>query len=91
MLDIEFSFTLDSRYVTHIKDKSSYNHNYYKLNLSNYGDFIIREKCDVIYQRCEDDCFEAYYSLGYFDENDKFQAMWTWLDSWDKLLVGGIQ
>ena len=85
MLDIELSFTLDSRYITHIKDKSSYNHNYYKLDLSHYGDYIIYEKCDVLYQECEDDCFEAYYSLGYLDENDKFQAMWTWIDRWDKL------
>lgn len=91
MLDIEFSFMLDSRYITHIKEKSSYNNNYYKLDLSHYGDYIIHEKCNVLYQKCEDDCFEAYYSLGYFDYNDKFQAMWTWLDRWDKLQVGGIQ
>ena len=85
MPNIGFSFTLDSRYITHIKEKSSYNNNYYKLDLSPYGDYIINKKCNILYQKCEDDDFEAYYSLGYFDEYGKFQAMWTWLDSWDKL------
>jgi hypothetical protein len=87
MLDTGFSFTLDSRYITHIPEKSSYNHNYYKLDLSPYGDYIIYSKCDILYQECIDDCFEAYYSLGYFDEYGVFQAMWTWLDKWD--VVGG--
>lgn len=82
---IDFSFTLDKRYIKHLKDKSSYNHNYYELDLYNYGDYIIPRKCNVLYQECEDDCGEAYYSLGYFNENDKFEAMFTWADDWDKL------
>ena len=84
-MNIEFKFSLNTKYIHHIKDISSYNHNYYKLDLSHYGDYILTEKCNILYQECEDDCFEAYYSLGYFDENDRFQAMWTWLDDWDKL------
>jgi hypothetical protein len=74
-----FSFELDKKAMTHLKDKSSYNHNYYRLDLGVYGDYIIAEKCNILYEECSDDDFEAYYSLGYF-EGDKFQAMFTWLD-----------
>lgn len=74
-----FSFELDKKAMTHLKERSSYNHNYYELDLSVYGDYIIAEKCNILYEECTDDDFEAYYSLGYF-EGDKFQAMFTWLD-----------
>ena len=82
MKSIEFKFELNKEYMTHLKDKSLYNHNYYELDLSRYGDYIIPEKCNILYQEAEDDSCSAYYSIGYFDENAKFQAMWTWLDDW---------
>ena len=82
MKRIEFSFELNTQYMKHLKDKSSYNNNYYELDLSRYGDYIIPQKCNILYEEAEDDSYTAYYSLGYFDENDKFQAMWTWLDEW---------
>jgi hypothetical protein len=71
------SFELDKKTLTHLKDKSSYNQNYYQINFSSYGDYILREKCSVIYEHCNDDEFGAYYSLGWF-EGDKFVAAWTW-------------
>jgi hypothetical protein len=74
-----FKFELDKRAMTHLKERSSYNHNYYELDLNTYGDYIIAEKCNILYEERSDDDFEAYYSLGYF-EGDKFQAMFTWLD-----------
>lgn len=74
-----FKIELDKKAMTHLKDISSYNHNYYELDLSVYGDYIIAEKCNVLYEECSDDDFDAYYSLGYF-ENGKFQPMFTWLD-----------
>jgi hypothetical protein len=77
---IEFKFELKAQYIEHIKDVSYYNHNYYKLNLSRYGDFIIPAKCNILYEESEDDCDYSYYSLGYFDENNKFVACFTWLD-----------
>ena len=40
--------------------------------MSHYGDYILKEGCNILYQECIDDCFEAYYSLGYFDENGKY-------------------
>ena len=74
-----FSIELDKKAMTHLKERSSYNHNYYELNLNAYGDYIIPGKCNILYEECSDDDFNAYYSLGYF-EGDTFQAMFTWLD-----------
>ena len=73
-----FSFELDKKAIKHLKDKSVYNHNYYELDLSVYGDYIISEKCSILFEHCDDD-YGAYYSLGYF-EGDKFQAMFTWFE-----------
>jgi len=77
---IQFSFELDARYIRHLKEKSCYNHNYYELDLSHYGDYIIPQKCNILYEDAEDDCYATYYSIGYFDEDGEFQAMWTWLE-----------
>ena len=76
---IEFKFELDPKYMEHLKDKSCYNQNYYKLDLYHYGDLIIPRKCDILYQECEDDCPWCYYSLGYF-EDEKFVECFTWLN-----------
>ena len=76
---ITFSFELDKKAMIHLKDISSYNHNYYELDLNAYGDYIIAEKCNILYEECSDNDFEAYYILVYF-EGDKFQAMFTWLN-----------
>jgi hypothetical protein len=76
---VTFSFELDKKAMTHLKERSSYNHNYYELDLNAYGDYILAEKCNILYEECNDDDFEAYYSLGYF-EGSKFQPMFTWLD-----------
>ena len=85
-MEITFSFTLNKRYIKHLKDMSYYNHNYYELDLSYYGDYIVTEKCNILYEECDDCGTYAYYSLGYLDENKKFQAMWTWLeDTYKKL------
>jgi hypothetical protein len=73
-----FSFELDKKAIKHLKDKSVYNHNYYELNFSSYGDYILAEKCNILFEHCDDDC-GAYYSLGYF-EGDKFQPMFTWFE-----------
>jgi hypothetical protein len=74
---VYLSFEIDKKTLTHLKDRSSYNHNYFQIDLSSYGDYILSEKCDVIYEHCTDDEFGAYYSLGWFD-GDEFVAAWTW-------------
>ena len=55
----------DTGRLEHIKDKSSYNHNYYKLPYSIDG-------CSVLYEEWEDDSFEGYYHLGGFDESGEY-------------------
>lgn len=77
---ITFSFELNTAHIKHLTEKSHYNHNYYELDLQYYGDYILREKCNILYEECDDISDDAYYSLGYFDDDGKFQAMWTWLD-----------
>ena len=85
-MTVEFSFELDKRYIKHIKEKSYYNHNYYSLDLQHYGDYILYAKCNILYEECDDFSDSAYYSLGYYDEDGKFQAMWTWLENEHKRL-----
>lgn len=82
-MEVTFSFTLNKKYIKHIKEKSYYNHNYYKLDLSYYGDYILPRKCDILHAECSDNFAGVYYSLGYFDENEKFQPMWTWFEEVD--------
>ena len=77
---VTMSFEIDKNTVTHLKDKSHYNHNYYHIDTNWYGDYILPEKCDTIYENCTDDEFGAYYSLGWF-EGDTFVAAWTWYEN----------
>lgn len=85
-MHVTFSFELDKRHIKHIKEKSSYNHNYYELDLQYYGDYIIHQRCNILYEECDDISYSAYYTLGYFDDNGEFQAMWTWLEGDAKML-----
>ena len=79
-MTVTFSFELDTKHMTHIKEVSYYNHNYYKLDLDHYGDLITPAKCDVLYEEC-DEFSETYtYSLGYFNSDNKFVACFTWLE-----------
>ena len=77
---VTFSFDLNMTAMTHLKEKSTYNHNYFELDLSVYGDYIIPEKCNILFEHAEDDSPFTYYSLGYF-EDDKFKPMFTWRES----------
>ena len=73
------SFEINKVDLTHLEEKSRYNHNYYHIDTSAYGDYIIPAKCDTIYEECDDYTNGAYYSLGWF-EGDKFVAAWTWYE-----------
>ena len=81
---ITFSFELDRRAMTHLKELSSYNHNYYKLDLSVYGDYITPAMCDVLYEEF-DEFSETYtYTLGYFENVDSgvnFYKCFTWTET----------
>ena len=61
-----FSFELDQRAMTHLKDKSTYNKNYYKLDLSVYGDYITPAMCDILYEEFEEFSETYTYTLGFF-------------------------
>lgn len=78
--EVTMSFELDKRALTHLTDKSSYNHNYYHIDVARHGDYILSEKCDILYEECTDDDYGAYYSLGWF-EGDRFVAAWTWYEN----------
>lgn len=77
--NITFSFELDKNTLTHLKNVSYCNHNYYHVDFTRYGDYILPEQCNTLYEEAIEDCSKCYYSLGYF-KNGKFQAMFTWLD-----------
>jgi hypothetical protein len=81
---VTISFEIDKDTLTHIEEKSCYNHNYYHIDTSWYGDYIIPAKCDTIYEECDDVSDGAYYSLGWF-EGDEFIAAWTWYEDEAKL------
>lgn len=81
MAYVTFSFELNTEYMRHIKKESHYNHNYYKLDLSKYGDYYGPSLCDVLYE-VFDEFSETYsYTLGYFDyENNYFVECFTWTE-----------
>lgn len=80
-----FSFELDTRAMTHLKDKSHYNKNYFKLDLSVYGDYITPELCNILYEEF-DEFSETYtYTLGFFTGDaftgDTFVRCFTWTET----------
>ena len=87
---ITFSFELDTRAMTHLKDKSTYNKNYFKLDLSVYGDYITPELCNILYEEF-DEFSETYtYTLGYFEGVDFVKCFtWTEINSIG-IMAGGI-
>ena len=93
---ITFSFELDRRAMTHLKDKSYYNHNYYQLDLSVYGDYITPELCNILLEEF-DEFSETYtYTLGYFNtwssSSEEFVRCFTWTETNSiGIQVGGIE
>ena len=95
---ITFSFELDTRAMTHLKEKSHYNKNYYKLDLSVYGDYITPELCNILYEEF-DEFSETYtYTLGFFNGDtltsygDNFVRCFTWTETNSiGIQVGGIE
>ncbi len=80
-----FSFELDQRAMTHLKDKSTYNKNYYKLDLSVYGDYITPELCNILYEEFEEFSETYTYTLGFFTGDaftgDTFVRCFTWTET----------
>jgi len=66
----------DTDRLEHLKEKSSYNHNYYKLPYS-------IENCEIVYVEWIDDSFEGDYYLGNFNENGKFEELYLFYGDLD--------
>ena len=73
-MNVTFSLKLPKECLKYDKEMSYHNHNYYNIDFS---------VCEVLYQECEEDSKNAYYSLGYFisNKNNKtFVPCSTWKD-----------
>lgn len=81
-----FSFELDKKAIKHLPEKSHYNHNYYKLDLSVYGDYITPEMCDILYEEFEEFSETYTYTLGYFHPLGDFIRCFTWTENESKNL-----
>jgi hypothetical protein len=62
-----------------MKEESHYNHNYYELDLNQYGDYISFKQCDVLYEEYDEFSDTYTYTLGYFDTG-VFHEMFTWTE-----------
>ena len=84
-MTVTFSFELDTKYMKHIAEVSYYNHNYYLLDLNQYGDYILPGSCNVLYEECDEFSETFTYSLGYFvndtPRRDEFERCFTWVES----------
>lgn len=78
-MNVTFSFELDTKYMKHLEDKSYYNHNYYELDLDQYGDYIISCMCNILYEHYEEFSDTYTYTLGYFEGVD-FVKCFTWTE-----------
>ena len=79
-MTVTFSFELDTKYMKRIEDKSYYNHNYYELDLDHYGDYIVPEICDILFEYCDEFSNTYTYTLGYFEGVD-FVECFTWTET----------
>ena len=83
-MTVTFSFDLDTKYMTHIEEVSVYDHNYYKLDLDQYGDYIIPAECDILYEEYDEFSDTYTYSLGFFRSETplrgEFVKCFTWTE-----------
>ena len=79
-----FSFEIDTKDMKHIDEVSTYDHNYYWLDLTSYGDYFYAAQCDVLYEEYDEFSDTYTYSLGFFDSTTplrgEFVRCFTWLE-----------
>lgn len=73
-----FSLTIAENDLKHLPEKSWYNHNYYEI--TDWNDYLIPGKCNILFEECDDVSDGAYYHLGYF-EDEQFKSMFTWYEN----------
>lgn len=82
---IDFDIRIPDTAITHIKEKSWYDHNFYKIDT--YGDWLYG-KLNIILQKYNE-CENVYsYEYGYFID-DKFVAELYWTT--EKDIFEGIE
>lgn len=76
MKEVKLNIPLFLSSITHLKDKSCYNNNYYQIE--NYGDACCLFGNNVIHEICHED--ENYFELelGYFDLKGVFHEELSW-------------
>lgn len=62
--------------VEHLKDKSCYNHNFYKIT-SNLPWWSLQGN-DIILEDCQEDYDSYMFSLGHFDQSGEFVSVIEW-------------
>ena len=79
-----FSFEIDTKDMKHIDEVSTYDHNYYWLDLTYYGDYFYAAQCDVLYEEYDEFSDTYTYSLGFFNSGTplrgEFVRCFTWLE-----------
>jgi len=68
--------------LAHIKDKSVYNHNYYKLQP--YGDWVDYHGNDILLEDCDEEYNSYKYSFGRF-EGDEYIPVFSYCTQDDVL------
>lgn len=76
---LEFTFEIDKRALTYLKDKSTYDRNYWKVNWSQMGDAFGYCAGDILFMRYDEFSETADFSIGYL-EGDNFVPLFTWLE-----------
>lgn len=74
-----FKIEIDAKALTHLKEKSRYNKNFWKINISQMGDYLGHCECDILCEECDEFTETSNFSIGRF-ENDEFIPMFTWLE-----------
>lgn len=84
----ELKITLGLSSIEHLKDKSMYNQNYYKLK--SYGDWCFLNGNDILEDICnEDENFDTF-ALGHF-EGDEFIRVLEWTGDYGESLEDYIK
>jgi hypothetical protein len=74
-----FKIEIDAKALTYLKEKSTYNRNFWRINILKMGDYLGQCEFNILREEFDEFTETAYFSIGKF-ENDKFMPMFTWLE-----------
>lgn len=84
----ELKLELGIRSLTHLKEKSCYNHNYYKIEP--YGDGWCTYENDILLENCQEDYNCYNYELGHFDVKGEFVPVFGWSHDGESSAIQGM-